>query len=53
MIVARVVACVFATLGVFAAFGWFLSQDTGHAVGFIAAALLAFVLSTIPVGRVP
>jgi hypothetical protein len=44
---------VFAVLGIFAAFGWLLNQDIAHAVGFVAAALLAFVLSTIPVGRVP
>jgi hypothetical protein len=53
MIVARVVACVFAVLAIFAAFGWLLDQDASHAVGFVAAAVLAFVLSTIPVGRVP
>lgn len=53
MIVARVVACVFAVLAVFAAFGWLLNENVPHAVGFVAAAVLAFVLSTIPVGRVP
>lgn len=53
MIVARVVSCVFAVLGLLAAFGWLLTLNVAHAVGFLAAALLAFVLSTIPVTRVP
>jgi NADH:ubiquinone oxidoreductase subunit 6 (subunit J) len=53
MIVARVVACVFAVLAILAAFGWLLDQDIAHSLGFLGAALLAFVLSTIPVGRVP
>jgi hypothetical protein len=53
VIVARVVSCVFAVLAVLAAFGWLHDQDVSHAVGFVAAALLAFVLSTIPIGRVP
>ena len=53
MIAARVVSCVFAVLAVLAAFGWLLDRDVSHAVGFIGAAVLAFVLSTIPAGRVP
>jgi hypothetical protein len=54
MIAARVVACVFAVLAILAAFGWLLELDVAHAIGFLAAALLAFLLSTIPVGtRVP
>lgn len=53
MIVARVIAAVFFTLALLAAFGWLIAENHGHAVGFVAAGLLAYVLSTIPVGRVP
>lgn len=53
MILARVVSCVLLVLGILLAFGWITEQNPSHAVGMVAAGLLAFVLSTIPVGRVP
>lgn len=48
----RILAGVFAVLGVGWAFGWVLPEDTGKAVGMVAATLLALVLSSIPVGPV-
>lgn len=53
MIAARVISCVLAALGVLAGFGWLLEANVAHAVGFVAGSLLAYVLSTVPVGRVP
>lgn len=53
MIFARVVAACFMVLAMFVAFGWHTDESAAHAVGLVAAGLLAFVLSTIPAGRVP
>ena len=49
----RVVSVVFAIFAVLAANGWAFSQSVAHAVGWLAAAFLAFLLSTIPYGPVP
>jgi len=49
----RVFACVAFAFAVVAGAGWWVAQNTGHAVTLIAAGLLAFVLSTIPYGPVP
>ena len=48
----RVAAAVLFALAALASFGLLLGQNTEHAVGFIAGGLLAYVLSTIPVGPV-
>lgn len=53
MILARVLSMLFALLAICLAYGWLVAQNTPHAVGLVAASLLAFVLSTVPVGRVP
>lgn len=53
MVYARVSAAVLAVLAMLAAFGWWSDPSAPHALGLLAAAFLAFVLSTIPVGRVP
>ena len=49
----KVFAGVLCVLGVGWAFGWVLPEDTGKAVGMVAAALLCLILSTVPVGPVP
>jgi NADH:ubiquinone oxidoreductase subunit 6 (subunit J) len=41
-------AAVFSALAVLAAFGWLLNQNVAHAIGFLAAAVLCLVLSTVP-----
>lgn len=46
----KVVSAVFALLAVFAAVGWVLTANQPHALGWLAASFLAYVLSTIPYG---
>lgn len=41
-------SAVWSALAILAALGWLLNQNVAHAVGFLAAAALCFVLSTIP-----
>lgn len=41
-------SAVWSVLAILAALGWLLNQNVAHAVGFLAAAALCFVLSTIP-----
>lgn len=43
-----IAAAVFALLAVLSALGWLLNPNQAHAIGFLAAACLCFVLSTIP-----
>jgi hypothetical protein len=44
----RVVSVVCAIFSVLAASGWAFNQSVSHAVGWLAAGFLAFLLSTIP-----
>jgi hypothetical protein len=48
----RVLAVVFSIFAVLASSGWAFNQSVAHAVGWLAAAFLAFLLSTIPYGPV-
>lgn len=48
----RIIAGVCFAVAALMAFGWIVAEDTGRAVGLIAAGLLSLVLSTIPVGPV-
>lgn len=52
MIPFRVFACVLFAVAAFMGFGWFVDQDVARAVGLVAAGLLCFTLSTVPVGPV-
>jgi hypothetical protein len=53
MVWARCIAAFLFALAMLVAFGWWVEPNAAHAVGLIAAGLLSFTLSTIPVGRVP
>ena len=48
----KILAGVMFAVAVLMGFGWLVDQDTGRAVGLIAAGLLSLVLSTVPVGPV-
>jgi peptidoglycan biosynthesis protein MviN/MurJ (putative lipid II flippase) len=48
----RVVAVVCTIFAILAASGWAFNQSVAHAVGWLAAGFLAFLLSTIPYGPV-
>jgi NADH:ubiquinone oxidoreductase subunit 6 (subunit J) len=43
-----IASALFSVLAILAALGWLLNQNVAHAVGFLAAAALCYVLSTIP-----
>ncbi len=49
----RLLACFIALFAILLGFGWGFDQDTGRAVGLVAAALLAFFLSTMPEMQAP
>jgi hypothetical protein len=48
----RILAGVFAVFGIGWGFGLFLPTDAAKAVGMVAAALLALIVSTVPIGPV-
>jgi hypothetical protein len=48
----RVVSVVCAIFAILAASGWAFNQSVAHALDWLAAGFLAFLLSTIPAGMV-
>lgn len=49
----RCLACLFALLAIGAANGWGLTASLSHALAWLAAAVLVYVLSTITPPQVP